>query len=62
MGLQGWPLKFFQHIAKTPTLLLCLRRLHFSYFPFGFEGWILVLITSVPGICMFLLLHITADI
>ena len=37
------------------TICSLLTICNFSYFPFGFEGWIWVLIASVPGLAYFLL-------
>ena len=35
-------------ICSLCILTICI----FSYFPFGFEGWICVLIASIPGLCI----------
>ena len=34
------------------SLYLSICNFNFSYFPFWFEGWIWVLIASVPGLCI----------
>ena len=39
----------FWEIARLTICSLC----NLGYFPFGFEGWILILIASVPGLCIF---------
>ena len=41
---------------------LCMLSIcKFSYFPFGFEGWILVLIASVPGLSILFTLRLRVN-
>ena len=51
-----WPLFGKELLTRLTICTLCILTIcNFSYFPFGFEGWIGVLIASVPGFCILLL-------
>ena len=49
----GWPLFGKWLLARLAVCSLCVLAIcNFSYFPFGFKGWIRVLIASVPDLCI----------
>ena len=54
-----WPYFGKELLPRLTICSLCILTLcNFSYFPFGFEGWIWVLIASVPDVgILFLLLN-----
>ena len=48
-----WPAFGRELLIRLTICSLCISTIcYFSYFPFGFEGWIWVLIASVPGLCI----------
>ena len=48
-----WPFFGKELLTRLTIYSLCILTFcNFSYFSFGFEGWIWVLIASVPGICI----------
>ena len=50
----GWPPFGKKLITRLTICSHCiLTNFIFSSFPFWFEGWIWVLIASVPGLCIF---------
>ena len=55
-----WPPFVKKLLARSTICSLCtLTICNFSYFPLWFEGWILVPIASVPGLCiLFTLTHL----
>ena len=52
VSVAEWPPfgKYLLSWLTTSLLIIC----NISYFPFGFEGWIWVLIASVPDLCIHL--------
>ena len=42
----------WERAAHSVDLMFSLTICYFSYFCFGFDGWVWVLITSVPGLCI----------
>ena len=45
-----------QQLTRLTICFLCILTIRsFGFFPFGFEGWICVLITPVPGHCILII-------
>ena len=48
-----WPPFGKDLLTRLAICSLCILTIcYFGYFRFGFEGWIWILIASVPGLCI----------